>query len=169
MHPNDERLKEQFLEENPEYRSQARYVERERRWVLKPPAHREWLIWLAVKGILAFEDVLELNVSASKKQTSPHDLTAERRVIGSMLLWNSIIGDVLAIVKPADFHDPQAACMCREIFAMQAEGIAVDAVKLATRMGESYVHPISQALDSVTHLADASRYANIVREMAARR
>lgn len=109
------------------------------------------------KGVMPMSDI------------PPHDIDAEYATIGSMLLDNDIIPDVLGEVSEKDFYNANNRRMFAEIVNLHQDGQPADMVTLGTRLGPDYLHPITQAAEKVPHAQHASYYAGIVRGMAERR
>ena len=103
----------------------------------------------------------------------PHNLEAERGVIGSVLLDPACIGKVSDILRPEDFHADAHARLFREVLAMDAARQPIDVVTLLNRLrvrgeieavgGAAYLVELSHA---VPYAANAEYYARIVRDKA---
>jgi replicative DNA helicase len=103
----------------------------------------------------------------------PHNLEAEQSVLGSMMLSQNTVGDVLEKVRPDDFYREAHIRICQAIHDLYASGEPVDAItvpdelerrgQLETVGGRPYVHTLVQ---SVPHPGNASFYAKIVAELA---
>lgn len=114
---------------------------------------------------------------AATDRPVPHNLEAERSVLGSCLLDPKVIDDVVvAGLSPDDFFRSTYAEIFRAITAMNGAGDDVDAVTLADHLirrgtfeklgGDEMLREIVEA---VPHAANACYYAGIVRERAAGR
>ena len=66
MHSRDEKMKRDFLNENPQYEAQARFENG--RWIIEPPAYKEFLIWLAARGIIEWPLTLELRAEIDEAE-----------------------------------------------------------------------------------------------------
>ncbi len=104
-----------------------------------------------------------------RDQLPPNCIDAERATVGAMLLDNTIITRIEAILSPGDFYNPHCRRMYREIVAMREQGEPAEAATLGMRLGDDYTLHIGQALESVGHAGNADYYAGKVREMAERR
>lgn len=113
---------------------------------------------------------------------SPHDLAAERCVIGSMLLSPEACDTVSLILREDDFYDQRYAILFRHMLSIHERGQPLDETLLVRQMkksgdlkvteeGEQPVSMIdmAEAIYSVPTAANASYYANIVRETAIQR
>jgi replicative DNA helicase len=67
----------------------------------------------------------------------PHDLDAERQVLGAMLLRNDAIASAKAIVQPAQFYHPAHAVICEGIYALDKAGQPVDVITLSNWLREA--------------------------------
>jgi replicative DNA helicase len=110
------------------------------------------------------------------ERTPPHDLDAEVCVLGSMLLDNEVIGEVLLHLRPADFYREAHRRIYDVIVSLHDAGKGVDAVLVREELRrrgdleaaggpEALVH----ILDRVPTAAHALHYAGIVRDGAIRR
>jgi replicative DNA helicase len=103
----------------------------------------------------------------------PQNLEAERGVLGSMLLDPDLCDEVAMILRPADFYLPHHQSLFSHVLAMHNDGLRVDAMLLVERLrkfndleaigGISY---LGEVADSVPTAANASHYAQIVRDKA---
>jgi replicative DNA helicase len=107
------------------------------------------------------------------ERTPPHDIDAERCVLGGMLLSKDAISDVLEVIRPLDHYRPAHQIVHEVILDLYGRGEPADAVTVAaelTRRGEvarvggaDYLHTL---IASVPTAANAGYYARIVRERA---
>lgn len=65
----------------------------------------------------------------------PHDLDAERAVLGSILAEPSLLPTVAPILRPGDFHHGDHGRLYRHILDLSANGGTVDVVRLQGAMG----------------------------------
>ncbi len=104
----------------------------------------------------------------------PHNLEAERSVIGAGLLSKEALSDVVEILRPDDFYDGANKEIFQVMFDMFRENKPVDLVTVRNEMksrkvlemagGVSYIGSLSSEVPSTTN---ASEYAKIVAEKAA--
>jgi replicative DNA helicase len=103
----------------------------------------------------------------------PHNLEAERCVLGSMLLDNGSIDEVAAILRPADFFRDIHADLFRSIAELHRRGVAADGITLAedlesrgqlAKVGGD--ETILRLLEATPHAANARYYAQIVQQKA---
>jgi len=106
----------------------------------------------------------------------PHDLAAEEAVLGSILLDDSALGLVEAIIGPQDFYSPAHRRIFEAMASLAAEGEAIDLVTLAARCKERGVleavggpGALVELLEKTPSAARAVPYARIVADRAARR
>ncbi|MFE2041648.1 replicative DNA helicase [Streptomyces sp. NPDC059477] len=116
-------------------------------------------------------------VSDDFTRVPPHDLDAERSVLGGMLLSPEAIADAVEVLDgPGDFHQPEHELAYAAITALHAAGDPVDPITLTNHLreqgtltkagGAPFVHALVQAVPTAAH---AEHYATIVRDCARRR
>lgn len=103
----------------------------------------------------------------------PHNAEAERRALGSMLLDNDCIDDVLAICSGADFFGGAHARLFEAIREVHSAGVPVNSVAVAEHLmargqydrlgGDDF---LAETLAATPSAVDAAYYAGIVREKA---
>ncbi|MCE5266851.1 MAG: replicative DNA helicase, partial [Planctomycetaceae bacterium] len=103
----------------------------------------------------------------------PHNLDAEKGVLGSLLLDPRVADDVALAVRPSDFYSEANQKLFGHILAMHDEGGRIDATLLLERLssagdleltgGAAY---LAEIVHSVPHAANAVYYAEIVRDKA---
>ncbi|MFG0333178.1 MAG: replicative DNA helicase [Maioricimonas sp. JB049] len=102
----------------------------------------------------------------------PQDLEAERSVLGSVLLANDVLDDVISVIQSRHFYSDPHQKIFQAIHDMYEEGVrGIDAVTLGHELqkrdelegvgGPAY---LVQILETVPHAAHAEYYAKIVRE-----
>ncbi len=103
----------------------------------------------------------------------PHNLDAEKGVLGSILLDPNLADDVATIVRPDDFYAEANQKLYANLLAMHDEGRRIDATLLLERLrsagdleavgGAAY---LAEVVHSVPYAANAVYYAGIVRDKA---
>jgi hypothetical protein len=106
----------------------------------------------------------------------PHDLAAEKCVLGAMLQSGAAIVDVSALISSPDFYRPAHQIIFEAITGLHAAGNPVDPVSVANELrrrgqlsrigGGPYLHTL---LAAVPVAANAGYYARIVANYAERR
>ncbi len=101
----------------------------------------------------------------------PHNLEAERGVLGSILLLPDVCDEVALILRPADFYDDANGRLYTHLVALRDLGRRIDATLLVERLrsagdfelvgGAAY---LAEVVRSVPHAANAVHYAQIVRD-----
>jgi len=101
----------------------------------------------------------------------PHNLDAERGVLGSVLLLPQVCDDVALIIRSGDFYDDANRLIYEHMQALHDAGRRIDQTLLIERLrstgafdligGMAY---LIKVLDSVPHAANATHYAQIVRD-----
>ena len=102
----------------------------------------------------------------------PHDLDAEQAVLGSILIDSRCITDIIGVVQPEDFYLQQNREIYEVIYSMFNLAQAIDPVTVLDKMRETGIYHdnsrdyIMQLMEITPTAANATRYANIVREKA---
>ncbi|MDE2508278.1 MAG: replicative DNA helicase [Planctomycetota bacterium] len=101
----------------------------------------------------------------------PRNLEAELGVLGSILLDNSVMHDVVTFLTDHDFYRESHQVLFKVIREMYDQGRAVDAIVVSeelSRRGQFEAiggdDLISEVLNAVPHAANAKYYAQIVRQ-----
>lgn len=110
------------------------------------------------------------------QRVPPQNLEAERAVLGSLLLVNEHMGQVVDILSPEEFYSRSHQTIYRAIVDLYNRGEAIDFLTLQNelrRRGEleavGGVEYLSGLTDVVPSAANVQHYARIVRETAALR
>lgn len=117
------------------------------------------------------------DLSDNTRNLPPQSLEAEMGILGSVLLVNETIDEIIEIVKPNDFYNEANQKIFAAIQAMYDNGVkGIDAVTVAAELqqrnqleetgGAPYLLKI---IESVPHAAHVKYYAEIVRDKAMRR
>lgn len=106
--------------------------------------------------------------AAADPKAPPHSDVAEHSVLGSLMLDNSVLPDVAAVLKPGDFYYPDHAAIYRGILALAAENQPADVVTVHQRTLHDLGY-LGKLCDSVPSARRARAYAEIVVEAAQRR
>lgn len=132
---------------------------------------------------LRYQDYVEFDSSLPESEAGysaigndripPQDLAAEEAVLGSMLLSKDAIGDISEIIKGKDFYSPKHEQIFNAIVDLDSSGNPADALTVAEELnkrgqlknlgGPIFLHDLTA---KVTVVANASHYANIVRDKA---
>ena len=103
----------------------------------------------------------------------PHDVEAEKSVLGAMMLEREVIFDVMQILRAEDFYMPSHGDIYQGILSVNNTGGAVDLITLSdalTRSGKlesvGGVEYLAHLTTSVGLISNASSYAAIVKEKA---
>ncbi|MBL8601768.1 MAG: replicative DNA helicase [Myxococcales bacterium] len=104
----------------------------------------------------------------------PHDLEAERAVLGAILLDNSAVGLAEAIVVPGDFYHPAHGVIFESILSLSSRRTPIDVVTLASELrarerlntvgGAQYLGELTDTIPTIAHVES---HARIVAELAA--
>jgi replicative DNA helicase len=103
----------------------------------------------------------------------PHNLEAEKGVVGSLLLDPDLCDDVAVVLRPDDFYAEANRKLYAHLLEMRDQGGRIDSTLLLERLdaagdleaigGAAY---LAEVLHSVPHAANAVYYARIVRDKA---
>jgi replicative DNA helicase len=114
--------------------------------------------------------------AGATERVPPQDLGAERAVLGSVLIDNSSLGDIVLIVRSEDFYRGSHQVIFETVSDLFDRGDAVDVVILRDELnrkgllekagGEESLHDLA---DAVPTAANAEYYAKIVKDLALRR
>jgi replicative DNA helicase len=106
----------------------------------------------------------------------PHDISAERAVLGSVLIDNSVLGEVLIEIGADDFYSSGHQAVFKAISDLFDRGSAIDVVILRDELdrtgnlekagGEESLYDLA---DAVPTSANCLHYARIVQDLALRR
>jgi replicative DNA helicase len=103
----------------------------------------------------------------------PHSRDAERCVLGSMLRDNSVIGDVLQLIRPDDFYADAHQKIFQGVVTLYDKGHPADLVLLADLLKEQkHIEDVggygylAELWDAAPTAANAEYYARIVRDRA---
>lgn len=104
----------------------------------------------------------------------PHDIPAERALLGALILDARVAPSVFELVTGDDFYAPHHANLFNTIRRMVAAGEAVDLVTVASRVHEVGLDTVGGAAwvgypEECPSAAAASTYAKAVRHASARR
>jgi len=116
--------------------------------------------------------VLPISKQSGGERVPPHNLEAERGVLGSILLMNDALDEVAEVLIASHFYHHAHELMYAAILDLHERGVrGIDAVTLAEELqsreqleeigGPLFLHEI---LEAVPHAAHARYYADIVRD-----
>lgn len=113
------------------------------------------------------------NGKAAPHRTPPHNLDAERSLIGAALLSRKAIDDTAGTVTAADFYKPTHGHTWHAITTLHADNQPVDQLTVADHLGRAGLLDAIGGPAALTHLiantpatGNAHRYATIVAEHA---
>ncbi|WP_396623738.1 replicative DNA helicase [Luteitalea sp.] len=105
------------------------------------------------------------------ERTLPHNLDAERSVLGAILLRNDAINAAVEVVLPEDFYREAHQVLLEHMIQLSEKGAAIDLVTLSESLGrkdelEKIGGPayISRLVDGVPRTTNVEYYAQIVKE-----
>ena len=114
--------------------------------------------------------------SASPDRLPPQNLEAEQGVLGSILLDNEVLHDIIPVLRPEHFYRDSHQVLYRAIRDLYDQAKALDSITLEEELRRrdelekvGGLDAILQILGSVPHAANARYYAQIVREKAVAR
>ncbi|MFF2502147.1 replicative DNA helicase [Streptomyces sp. NPDC058067] len=107
------------------------------------------------------------------EQRPPFDVAAEQAVLGSMILSDRAIEEVIEVLEPEHFYRPTHETIYRTLVGLHTAGVAHDQIALTNQLeksgdltrcgGHNYPFTLVQAVPTVAH---AEYYAGVVREKA---
>ena len=113
------------------------------------------------------------NAAASQGHVPPHDLEAERAVLGGVLLDNASLATVESIVASGDFYHPSHAVIFDAVHALSERGEPVDIVTLSQELrakerlntvgGTQYLGELTDTIPTIAHI---EQHARIVADLA---
>ncbi|MBL8681654.1 MAG: replicative DNA helicase [Myxococcales bacterium] len=108
-----------------------------------------------------------------KGNVPPHDLEAEKAVLGAVLLDNTVFSTVSAAVVASDFYHPAHAVIFECMLALNARGEPIDIVTLSAELrnrerlnavgGMQYLGELTETTPTI---ANAENHGRIVADMA---
>jgi replicative DNA helicase len=117
--------------------------------------------------------IREVRSGSEGPRVPPHDLDAERAVIGAMLVSETAVAHAAERLSPEDFHSQVHRIIYGAMMRLYARGEPIDQLTLTNELrgvgefekvgGRAYVF---QIVESVPTAANAGRYAEIVRGKA---
>jgi replicative DNA helicase len=109
--------------------------------------------------------------STALERPLPHNVEAERSILGAILLDNNAINAAIEKLRPEDFFHDHHRRIYQQMIALSEAQQAIDLVTLAEQLqrggeleavgGAAYV---SQLVDGVPHITNVEHYARIVKE-----
>lgn len=93
-------------------------------------------------------------------------LLAEQAVIGSMLIDEDCVADLLAEISPKDFLTDACRTIYQAIRDLYRNGRPVDPVTVRSVLGDEYSQPIYELCQLTPTSANAMEYARLMREQA---
>lgn len=103
----------------------------------------------------------------TQKNGADRRLDAERAVLGSMLIDEDIVRDVLACVEPKDFLDQTNRLVFQAARALFRASEPVDPITIRSRIGEQYTNFLLQLMEITPTSANWKAYATAMREQTA--
>ena len=111
-----------------------------------------------------------------KGKVPPHNLDAEKSVLGAILIDEDSLVNVIGILKPDDFYEPSHRLIFGAMLSLYEENRSVDLLttsdilknrkQLTEVGGSSYLSSLTNYVTTSAHLID---YAEIVATSATRR
>lgn len=95
----------------------------------------------------------------------PHDVEAERAIVGAILLDERALDEIFALVRPDDCYHPQNTKILANAFALRAAGEPVDAVTLMGGLDEAGAVWLADT-PSICTATNVAHYACRVRDLA---
>lgn len=118
-------------------------------------------------------EFIDAPTSAEEDRTLPHNLEAERSVLGAVIVDNPVLPFAAQVLEPADFYRPGHRLVFAAMLALSARGSAIDFVTLneeLTRTGHvgeaGGIAYVASLADGVPRGTNVKYYAAIVKAKA---
>nr|MBK7066588.1 replicative DNA helicase [Deltaproteobacteria bacterium] len=105
--------------------------------------------------------------AAAQGRIPPHDLDAERAVLGTILLENAALSQVESVLAAADFYHPAHGVLYESMLALAARKEPIDVVTLAAELrarerlntigGAQYLGELTDAIATTAHVESHGR------------
>lgn len=115
-------------------------------------------------------------MSSKNGKVPPQDITAEKSLLGAIMLAEDVMSDVLSIVRPRDFYDKRHEIIFEAMVSLYDKHKPIDLLTLTSELksikkikdvgGAEYLTELSTFVPVATH---AKAYAEIVEKMSVRR
>ncbi len=115
-------------------------------------------------------------MSDKNGKVPPQDITAEKSLLGAIMLAEDVMSDVLSIVRPRDFYDKRHQTIFEAMTCLYDKHKPIDLLTLTSELksskkikdvgGAEYLTELSTFVPVATH---AKAYAEIVEKMSVRR
>ena len=119
---------------------------------------------------------MDASSAVGTNRIPPHNLDAERSVIGAVLLTSDVLMDVVDIVKPDDFYSRNHASIFETIIELFNQNLPVDVVTVTERLATKGILETVGGIPYIASLADgvplssnSKQYATIVAEKSIQR
>ena len=123
------------------------------------------------------EEVSGLDVRAGAangaQRRPPHNLDAEKALLGAMMLSQSAIGEAIQRLEPGDFYQPAHGHIFEAISGLYAAGSAADATLVMDQLSRNGLldavggpPALAELQGSATAISHAGHYAKVVEEHA---
>lgn len=116
------------------------------------------------------------HLSNKNGKVPPQDITAEKSLLGAIMLAEDVMSDVLSIVRPRDFYDKRHEIIFEAMVSLYDKHKPIDLLTLTSELksikkikdvgGAEYLTELSTFVPVATH---AKAYAEIVEKMSVRR
>jgi len=118
----------------------------------------------------------EKTLSKQGGRVPPQDLSAEKSLLGAVMLSENVITEVLTILKPGDFYEPRHAIIFEAMISLYDQHKPIDLLTLTTELktrkklkeigGAPYLTELSTFVPAASH---AKAYAEIIEKASVRR
>lgn len=115
-------------------------------------------------------------MSDKNGKVPPQDITAEKSLLGAIMLAEDVISEVMTIVRPRDFYDKRHEIIFEAMVSLYDKHKPIDLLTLTSELkstkklkdvgGAAYLTELSTFVPVATH---AKAYAEIVEKMSVRR
>ena len=115
-------------------------------------------------------------MSDIKGVVPPQNVSAEESLLGSILIEEKILIDIVDIIRPSDFYDPRHKIIYQSVLDLYNKNKPVDLLTVINHLtdkgqidsvgGPGYISQITSIIPTAAH---AQNYAEIVKEKSTRR
>ena len=114
--------------------------------------------------------------SRSSGHVPPQDITAEKSLLGAIMISDNVFSEILTILKPTDFYEPRHATIYKAMMSLYDQHKPIDLITMTAELksqkslkdvgGAPYLTELTNFVSTASH---AKAYADIIQKAAVRR